>query len=186
MTSRRRDLGELSPRLLDLSAKTTPVEPYQVTNTIVIRQTRKRRDDLHAAYNDIAAGERQIRAVLKQAAGMPQPEAPGADATVEQADAYGAELDAWHAQIDVLNQRADEIGAKVAEAGERYNRAFFGDQHDAIMELTADWDPEFWDAFKADVNDHFQRGVNTPPDGTDDDGNVVDAAEAVEAGKSST
>lgn len=186
MASRRRDLGSLSPRLLELSAKTIPVEPYPITDTIAIRQTRKRRDDLHDSYGDIANGQRQLQTLLKQAAALPQPEKPGEGSTEDQSAAFVVELAAWHAQLDLMNKQADEISDRVKSASERYNRAFFGDAYDEIMEISADWDTEFWDAFKADVNEHFSKGVNPPPDGTDGDGNVVDEAEAVEAGKSPT
>jgi len=186
MASRRRDLGALSPRLLELSAKTTPVEPYPVTDKIEIRQTRKRRDDLHDAYTEIVSCQQQLQGLVKQANALPRPEHPGDDATDEQLAAHDAELAAWQAQIDLMDKRADELAEQVTAAGERYNRAFFGDAYDDIMALTADWDPELFDAFKADVNAHFQQGVNPPPDGRDDDGNVVDEAEAVEAGKSQT
>lgn len=183
MASRRRDLGALSPRLLQLSAKTIPVEPYPVTDTISIKQTRKRRDDLHAAYNDIATSQSRIQELARRAGELPAPKHPGDKPTDEQVAAYADELGAWQAQVDIMGQSADEHAQVLKAASERYNRAFFGDAYDAIMELSEDWDPDFYEAFKTDVSEHFLKGVNPPPDGTDDDGNVVDVAESVEAGK---
>lgn len=186
MASRRRDLGALSPRLLELSAKTIQVEPYPVTDKIVIRQTRQRRDELHGAYTEIVSCQQQLQILIRRANELPRPEHPGDDATDDQLAAHDAELGAWQAQIDLMEQRADELTGKVNAASELYNRAFFGDVYDDIMELSADWDPDLFDAFKADVNAHFQQGVNAPADGRDDDGAIVDTAEAVEAGKSPT
>lgn len=185
MTSRRRDLGELSPRLLQLSAKTNPVEPYPVTDKIEIRQTRKRRDDVHETYNEIVSCQQKLTEMVRRANALPRPELPD-DPTADQAAAHDDELAAWQAQIDAMDKAADELTSRANAAGERYNRAFFGDAHDDIMALTEDWDPALFDEFKADVNAHFQQNVNAPADGRNDAGELVDAAEAVEAGKSPT
>ncbi|AVJ50281.1 tail assembly chaperone [Mycobacterium phage Mendokysei] len=182
MTSRRRnlDLGQLSPRLLELSAKTNPVPPYQVTDKIQIRQTRHRRDELAESWTQMAMCQAKLRNILKEVS-TPAPEAPGEDATEEQRAQYEAELAAWTAKMQSLEVQSAEIREKSEAATERYNRAFFGSEYDAIMELTADWDAELFDAFVADVNAHFLQGVNPPPDGTDEAGEVVDADEAGKA-----
>lgn len=182
MTSRRRnlDLGQLSPRLLELSAKTNKVPPYQVTDKIEIRQTRHRRDELAESWTQIAMCQAQLRNILKEVS-TPAPEAPADDATDEQRAQYEAELAEWTAKMQELEARSAEVREQSDAATERYNRAFFGPDYDAIMELTADWDPEVFDAFVADVNAHFLAGVNPPPDGTNEDGQVVDADEAGKA-----
>jgi hypothetical protein len=186
MASRRRDLGELSPRLLQLSTKTIAVEPYPVTDKLVIRQTRTRRDELHESYTAIETGRRRLQELQRKAAELPEPEQPKADAGEAAEAEYVAALGVWRAQVDHMNEVAETIVEKMNVDANRYERAFFGDAYDEIMELSADWDADFFDAFKADVNEHFLQGVNPPPDGRDDSGAIVDAAEAVEAGKSPT
>lgn len=186
MAPRRRDLGSLSPRLLELSAKTTKVEPYPVTDKIVIRQTRKRRDDLHDAWSEIMSCQAKLQSLLKRANNTPEPEQPGDNATDEQVAAHEVAAAVWKSQMASMEAESAEINTAVSAATDRYNRAFFGDAHDDIMELSEDWAPEDFDAFKADVNEHFTQGVNPPPDGIDDDGQVVDEEEAGKAQSSST
>lgn len=183
MTSRRRDLGALSPRLLELSAKTTHVAPYPITDKLEIKQTRQRRDDLHASYTEIINCQQKLEALIRRVAAASVPELPADDADDDAIAAYDAELAAWTAQRELMERQADELKERLTTASDRYSRAFFGDVYDDVMELSADWPPEVWEAFKTDVNEHFQQGVNPPPDGTNDAGDIVDEAEAVEAGK---
>lgn len=181
MAPRRRDLGELSPRLLELSAKTSPVEPYTVTDKVTILPlTKKRRAQLHDAHNTIAACQAKLSALLKSAE-QPKPEHPGEDATSEERDAYEAALAKWNQTLAAMEQQSNQIAADANSATEQYNRALFGDAHDDITALSDDWDAELWDAFIADVQSHFLSGVNPPPDGTDESGAVVDEEEAGKA-----
>lgn len=94
MASRRRDYGSLSPRLQELSAKTTPIEPYPVTDTISIEAPgKKRRADLNDAYATIQACIAKTNALFRRHDPQPippvAPEVPEvdelpADATDEQ------------------------------------------------------------------------------------------------------
>ena len=185
MASRRRDLGELSPRLLELSAKTISIEPYVVTEKIVIRQTRKRREELHAAWLDIGRCQTKLTAMVKRA-NVPPPEPPGDDATPEQIATHDAALAEWNSAMEAIEAESTQVNSEVKDATERYERAFFGDAYDDIMELSQDWELDFWDAFKADVNDYFMKGVNPPPDGISENGEVIDLEEAGKAQSSST
>jgi hypothetical protein len=188
MASRRRDIGALSPRLLDLSAKTVPQEPYPVSadGSVVIRQTRKRRDDLHDAYTELVTCQERLTALIKRAGAMTAPETPGGDATAEQTAAHAEAVAEYTQQIDRMNSEADTYTARLTAAADKYNRALFGEAYDTIMELTAQEPPEFFEAIKADIQDYFTQNVHPPPDGHDTNGAVVDMDEAVEAGKSPT
>jgi hypothetical protein len=170
MAPRRRDLGELSPRLLELSAKTTPIEPYPVTDKIVILpQTKKRREDLHSAHNTIIGCQAKLNALLKRAE-----------------DFGDANDEAGTEEMQALERTAADLSAEVESATQQYNRAFFGDAYDDIMALSEEWPAELWDDFVSDAQAHFMGGVNPPPDGTDETGAVVDEDEAGKALSSST
>lgn len=196
MASRRRDYGSLSPRLQELSAKTTPVEPYQVTDEISIEHPgRKRRDELNESYAQITTCNARSAALLSSLNDAPRPpNTPADDATDEQVAEFerlNAEFDAlmatWVERMNKFDEKSEQLAADSAAASKRYQQALFGPAYDDIMALSENWDPQLWDDFVADVNAWCGRGVNPPPDGTCRTcGQVVDAEEAGKAPSSST
>lgn len=205
MASRRRDYGSFSARLQDLSAKTNRVEPYPVTDTVTITPPSKgRREKWNDAYTRLTAAQAKLEALVKGIGPEPQapelaeleplPDGAAGELVAERAaieagraelvDKFEADLAKWTAKVESFEQMSEDIATEAQTAGEQYSRALFGEVYDDIMAMSEDWDAELWDAFVADVNDHFSSGVKPPPDGTCPAcGQVVDTAEAVEAGK---
>lgn len=118
MASRRRDYGSLSPRLQELSAKTTPIEPYPVTDTISIEAPgKKRRGELNDAYATIQACAARLNAMFRRSDPRPvPPTAPTAPALPVAAEDATEEQRAEVAAL--TEQLTTDYEAKVAEHDE--------------------------------------------------------------------
>lgn len=160
MASRRRDYGSFSPRLQELSAKTTPTDPYQVTDTITIEPPgKRRRDELNDAYARIMAASTKTNAMLRRSDPLPNPptapEPLPDDATDEQraefdeltakyealVETYNGEIRAWNERQDNFDEMAAQVAAESKAASEQYNRALLGPAYDDIVAISEDWAP---------------------------------------------
>ena len=109
------------------------------------------------------------------------------DEHAEQLKVFEAETAAWTARMDNFDELAATLAADSKAASQKYNRALLGAAYDDIMAMSADWAPDLWDEFLNDLNTHFGRGANPPPDGTCRTcGQVTDEEAAGKAPSSST
>lgn len=181
MAPRRRDFGELSPRLLKLSVETNKREPYSVTDKLVVHPpTKARAEALREAHQSISRNGALLQIALRRAT-EERPEPPEADANDDAVAEWQAAVAEWEQSTAAAEAQLSELSDAVEAATEQYNRAFFGDAYDDVQAASADWEPELWQAFVDDIREHFLGAVNPPPDGTDDNGQIVDAEEAGKA-----
>lgn len=199
----------MSQRLLDLTAETRTPEPYPVTDTLVVTPpTRTRRRAMYEADVKMFM-TRQMLAQAIAAAAEPAPEPPtpaaapqdvddqfddeAAAQAAEAAHAKTAEVlreqhaaahAAWLTRTADARSRVDAINGQVRDATEDYDRAFFGDAYDAVVEFFED-KPLMWERFIPDIKSEFLPAA--PDDGTCATcGQIVDEEQAKKAPASST
>ena len=175
--------GPMSERLLKLQLETGLAEPYRITSDLVIKPPTKARG---SAMNEAALRLGILQNLLSQAINqsIPRPEHPGFTATAEQLAAHDKAVASWHDEIEQHGDTTNAIAEKIAEAELDYNRAFFGDAHDAVLSFFESQPQRLWDAFVVDIKREFlppqpENGVCPTCGHTDED-------EAGKAGASST
>lgn len=198
-TKNKTNRSAMSPRLLALHGETNDPEPYPVTDDIIVQPlTRTRMHDLHAAElakyfaQNLLARRAAAAVTAEPTAPVPAPDLP--------ADHDEAQLAAWvaattaHQELTAAYEAAmtewknafnlDGIQAQIDEAEAAYDRAFFGDAYDAVIEFFED-KPALWDKFIVDIRDEFLP--RTPESGVCPTcGRTTDADLAGKAPESST
>ena len=146
--------GPLSERLLKLQLETGVAEPYRIAADLVVEPlTKARGTKLHEAGMRVGIMQNLLSQAINQS--IPRPERPDYAATAEQLAAYDAAVVSWQDEIDRHNDTTNAIAEKIAEAEQDYNRAFFGDAHDAIMAFFETQPQKLWDAFVVDIKREF-------------------------------
>lgn len=173
----------MSDRLARLHAETNDPEPYPVTDDIIVYPpTRTRHREMGDAEMSLflLTGLR-AQAVDRSTDPAPAlPENPSEEQRVEHAVA----LADWQLQNDSIEGKLAEINDKIAESTADYERAFFGDAYDDIIDFFED-KPALWDKFVADIKSEFLPSA--PADGKCPTcGRVEDEEAAERAPKSST
>lgn len=156
MATPKKQLGHrtaMSDRLLKLAAETNDPQPYPVTAEITVYPpTRTRQKAMNAAEAQLyLLGTLQAQAFKRTA--QPRPVIPE-DATDEQVAEHAAALANWQAEADGIEALTSGIRDKIAAATADYERAFFGDAHDAVMHYFED-KPLLWDLFIPDIKAEF-------------------------------
>jgi hypothetical protein len=141
----------MSARLLELSAETSTPEPYPVTETIVVQPpTRTRRKDMNAAEMKMYLCTQLLSQAIN-AASAPEPDGEDLVAHAE-----------WVAEREAAQEKVDSINKQHAAAETDFEKAFFGDAHEAVIEYFED-KPVLWDKFVPDIRSEFLPAV--PDDG---------------------
>lgn len=179
------NLGAPSERLLKLAIDSHVPDPYEVTDTIVIEPlTKKRGTALREAHMSLLVYQTLLNAAM-QRTNTPRPDPPAAGASEDVLAAHEVAVQKWQTEIAGNEQTLKDLGDNIAKAEEQYNRAFFGDSHDAVMEFFETQPQRLWDAFVEDIKSEFLPAA--PKDGVCPTcGNVEDEEEAGKASKSST
>ena len=165
--------GPLSERLLKLQLETGVSEPYKVTSDLVIDPlTKARGTKLHDAGMRIGILQNLLAQAINQS--IPRPEHPGFAASPDQLAAYDKALESWQDEIERHNNTTTAITEKISESEQDYNRAFFGDAHDAVMGFFEAQPQKLWDAFVVDIKREFlppqpENGVCPTCGHTDED-----------------
>ena len=177
----------MSHRLLKLAAETNLPEPYPIADGIVVTPPgKKRREAMSKAEMRIYL----TSGLLNQAMARTTPPAPTMaenDATADQLAAYEHAKAEWDRQTKASEDELNELSAQIDAARADYERAFFGDVYDAVIEYFDDPDvpQQLWDAFVADIQAEFLPAA--PDNGTCPTcGHVEDEEAAERAPKSST
>lgn len=141
--------GEPAGRLLELSLETNVPEPYVLTDTVqVTAPTKLRSEEMNDAHHRVLV----YRAMLT---------------TALQATGDNRASDEQLAELSTLINTAETD----------YNHAFFGDVHDAVMDLFANRPQPLWVAFTTDIRTHF-----LPSEPTDDkDSRIIELEAALAA-----
>jgi hypothetical protein len=201
--------GVPSERLQKLLQKTNRPDPYPVTDRLSIEPPNKKRlDDLRDSQMEIAIAQQVLdqlmRHVLPVRPEFPiPPEPPAGKATKAQYAGYERAVEQfqvlvagweklnqeWQAAVTRHQEAMDETSKRITENSHRYTRALFGAVYDEVLEFFGEQDPDLWDAFQIDLQQHF-RIIATPPEVPDDGkcphcGRIEDEEQAVKAGKSS-
>ncbi|MCV7354497.1 hypothetical protein [Mycolicibacterium fluoranthenivorans] len=198
-----------SERLQKLLLDTNRPDPYPVTDTLVIvPPTKKRRDELRESHREIEIAQQLLaRALLTAPSPRPEfPAIPGAlpdKATAKQQASYKVEVTqfeklaagweqlsaAWEGGVAKFEAAVAAHRAKISEQADRYTRALFGAAYDEVLAFFDDQDPELWDAFQVDLQEHFRiipKAPEVPDDGTCPHcGHVEDTEQAGKAPESS-
>lgn len=170
----------MSARLLELTAEYTTPEPYEVlTGSIVVQPpTRTRRKAMNAAEMKMYMCSQLLMQAINAVA-APEPEL-GDEPTPEEISAHNA----WEDARQAAQEKVDGLNQQHAEAETDFEKAFFGDAHDAVMEFFED-KPALWDKFVPDIRSEFLPAV--PDDGKCPTcGHVEDEEAAGKAPESST
>ena len=120
-------VGEPAGRLLELSLETNLPAPYVVSDGIAVQPpTMNSAKKLNAAHQSVVFYGAILSGMLRR----------GGDnaATTEQ---------------------LTEVSKLIESSEDDYNRAFFGDAHDAVMAFFAERPQQLWDAFIKDIRAHF-------------------------------
>ena len=120
-------VGEPAGRLLELSLETNLPEPYVIADGLVVQPPTKR--------SAKAMNEAHHAVVV-----------------------YGALLGrllSGTGDNTATTEDLAELSKHIDDAENDYNRAFFGDVHDAVMEFFSDRPQPLWAAFTADIRAHF-------------------------------
>ena len=142
-------IAEPAGRLLELSLETNLPEPYRISEDIVIQPpTKNSAVKLNEAHHAVIVYGAMLQGLLART---------GADT----------------ASAGDLQQVSDLIEA----AEDDYNRAFFGDAHDAVMEFFSERPQRLWAVFIKDIRAHFMP--SEPAD--DKDERIAQLTEALTA-----
>jgi hypothetical protein len=142
--------GELSGRLQDLFAKTVKPGPYEVTDKILIRPpTKGEWERLDALRAERQAAQFALGALV---------------------NFIGTEGGPTTADLEGLSKTAIEADAA-------YDKLFFGEHHDSIKALSANWQRAEWIAFCDNIQDYF-RGIGPATGACPNCGNVIDEEQA--------
>lgn len=148
----------MSTRLLELHNETNDPQPYPITEDIVVTPlTRTRSEALKAAELEAFYYKQVLGRRLAVMVAVQPPQLP-ADAADEQVEEYEAALKEWTAAFDIKS-----IKQQITAAESDYERAFFGEAHDAVIEFFED-KPALWDRFLPDIKAHLLPPG--PDDGT--------------------
>ena len=175
--ARTKNFGQISGRFLELSAKTLVPEPYSVTDKISVDPPTKRRgEQMQAAANSLGVLQQMLDGAMFRAS-EPKPaplDKPGSDAPDHDFAAWkwcSAEQEhQWQERVNVAAAQMVDSSAKVRETIDDYNKAFFGDAFDDVMEFFTDQPQALWDAFVEDIKAHFAPHAPTVDDDEDEDG----------------
>lgn len=173
----------MSARLLELSAEFSTPEPYPVTDTIVVQPpTRTRRKAMNAAEMKMYLCS-QLLAQALNAASAPEPEVADEPTDPKQFDKVTAHAE-WSVAREAAQEKVTGINEQHAAAEADFEKAFFGDAYDAVIEYFED-KPLVWDKFVPDIRSEFLPAV--PDDGKCPTcGRVNDEEAAGKAPESST
>lgn len=173
----------LSARLLELAAQTNDPQPYEVTDAITVTPpTRTRRTAMNAAEAKLYIARSLLAKAVDRAtaAGPVLPADPSDEQRAEHATAAAA----WEQQAARAEEQVNNLNAEIGKATQDYERAFFGDVYDAVIEYFED-KPNLWDLFIPDIKAEFLPPA--PDNGVCPQCGRVDDEEAAErAPKSST
>jgi hypothetical protein len=146
----------MSARLLELNGESVDPEPYEVTDTITVQPlTRTREKALHSAElkKFFASALLSRRAALASLEVPPAARELPEDATDEERAQALAEhesiVEEWKNAFDIEGAQR-----QVQAADEEYERAFFGDAYDAVIEFFEDR-PRLWNKFLPDIQAQF-------------------------------
>ncbi|TQK29377.1 hypothetical protein [Arthrobacter sp. SLBN-53] len=152
----------MSERLMALHAETNDPQPYEVTNTIVVYPpNRTRRKQMYNAELKLSLCNGLLAQAMSRVS-TPAPEKPADDAPAETVLAYAKARGEWEVLVAGADEAVESINAQIAEATVDYERGFFGEAHDAIMEFFED-KPLLWDKFVEDIKSEFLPAA--PSDG---------------------
>lgn len=172
----------MSARLLELHAETNNPEPYEITDQLVVTPpTRTRVKAMNTAEMKLYFSQQVLNEALSRAS-VPRPVlADGA--TDDQRLAHAQAVGEWTAGR-ITDEELAAIGEQVSAAEAEYERAFFGDVYDDLIEFFED-KPGLWAKFVPDIKTAF--GPKAPEDGVCPScGKVVDEESAGKAPESST
>lgn len=174
----------MSERLMALHAETNDPQPYEITNAIVVYPpNRTRRKQMYNAEMKLSLCNGLLAQAMSRVS-TPAPEKPADDAPADEVLAYAKARGEWEVLVDGADSAVESINAQIAEATEEYERGFFGDAHDAVMEFFED-KPLLWDKFVEDIKSEFLPAG--PQDGKCRTcGQIVDEDAAGKAPTSST
>lgn len=162
----------MSGRLLELAAEVGTPEPYPVTETVVVQPpTRTRRKAMTAAELQMYLCS-QLMSQAIGAASSPEP-----DRDDEVAHAY------WASEREAAQEKVANIKKQHAAAEQDYEKAFFGDAYDAVLEYFED-KPVLWEKFVPDIRSEFLPAA--PDDGKCPTCGHVDDEQAGKAPEPST
>lgn len=80
--------------------------------------------------------------------------------------AWKGEVQQWRKNLDGAQRSIDEHNVQVLQAEKDYDRAYFGDVYDDLIEFFDGQDEALWDAFVADIRTHW---VPSQPDSDDEE-----------------
>ena len=159
----------MSARLLELNGEEKEPQPYEVTDTItVFPLTRTREKALHSAElkKFFAQALLSRRAALASLELPPAPRPLPEDATEEQIAENLAEHEAvveeWKNAFDI-----DGAQRQIQVADEEFERAFFGDAYDDVIEFFED-KPSLWNKFLPDIKAEFLPKTPDPAGDTEE------------------
>lgn len=142
-------VGEPAGRLLELSLETNVPDPYVITEDIVIAPpTKNAAKRMNEAHQAVVVYGAILSGLLRR--------------TGENAP---------------HNEELTELSKLIENAENDYNRAFFGDAHDAVMAFFDERPQPLWEAFTRDIRAHFLP--SEPED--DKDERITQLTEALQA-----
>lgn len=147
----------MSARLLELTAEYSTPQPYEVTGSIVVQPpTRTRRKAMNAAEMKMYLCSQLLSQAISAVA-APEPEV-GDEPTDDQLRARVE----WEMTRRDAQEKVDGLNEQHADAETDFEKAFFGDAYEAVMEFFED-KPLLWDKFVPDIRSEFLPAV--PDDG---------------------
>jgi uncharacterized protein YjdB len=175
----------MSERLMKLHVDTNCPEPYEVADGVFVKPPgRKRREAMNAAEMRIYVAS----SLLNEAANRNIPPAPPEPKKAVEQNAvaeWQAAKDEWDLQVKATEAEMNQFSEQITTARADYDKAFFGDAYDTVIELFDDEDlpVQLWDEFVTDIKSEFlPSGKQLPDDGTCPEcGQVVDEEQAGKA-----
>lgn len=176
--------GEPAGRLAELMAETVTPEPYRVTTKIVIDPPTKRAArKMNEAHMQVFVCQTLLAAALNQVQ-APKPARPETDDPQQLAEWENAVAE-WEKGTKLAQEQLNSLRDEIAKAQDDWNRAFFGDQYDNVVEYFEDRPQKLWEAFEKDIKARF-----LPPEPEDGKcpscGRVIDEEAAGKEPSSST
>jgi hypothetical protein len=166
----------MSERLMKLHVDTNCPQPYEVADGVFVKPpSRKRREEMNNAEMRIYLAT----SLLNEAANRNIPPAPSEGKTGE-AEWKAAKAE-WDLQVKASQDEMNGFSEQITNARTDYDKAFFGDAYDTVIELFDDEDlpVQLWDEFVTDIKNEFLPTAKLPEDGTCAEcGQVVDEEQA--------
>lgn len=171
-----------SEQLQKLLQTTNTVDPWPVTDTLVITApTKRRRQQMTDAQTALAVSQQLLGEAMKYVLArrpeypvLPAAPAEGASkatyAAYRAATANYAELvtaweqlnTEWEASVGRHQQTIAGIAARITADSEAYTRALLGGAYDEVLAYFDDLPAELWESFQTEIHYHFHLAARPP------------------------